>query len=37
MDRGYANFSDLRYGEVRRIRLPRTPVNKPSSEMHSAS
>jgi hypothetical protein len=24
----YANFSELRYGEVRRIRIPRTPVNR---------
>jgi hypothetical protein len=24
----HPNFSELRYGEVRRIPLPRTPVNK---------
>jgi hypothetical protein len=24
----YANFSELRYGEVRRIPIPRTSVNK---------
>jgi hypothetical protein len=27
LDRGYANFLELRLGEVRRINLPRTPVN----------
>jgi hypothetical protein len=27
-DRGYAYFRELRYGEVRRISLPRTRVNK---------
>src|SRR5215204_5729420 len=27
-DRGYANFREPRYGEVRRISLPRTPVNR---------
>ena len=27
-DRDYANFLERRYGEVRRIPLPRTPVNK---------
>src|SRR5215211_2469900 len=26
-----ANFLELRYGEVRRIPLPRTPVNRPSA------
>jgi hypothetical protein len=25
---GHAYFRELRYGEVRRIPLPRTPVNK---------
>jgi hypothetical protein len=27
-DRGYEDFLELRHGEVRRISLPRTPVNK---------
>src|SRR5918995_26304 len=30
-DRGYAHFRVLRYGEVRRIRLPRSRVNKEGS------
>jgi hypothetical protein len=28
LDRGYAALGELRQGEVRRIHLPRTPVNK---------
>jgi hypothetical protein len=28
LDRSYANFSELRKAEVRRIYLPRTPMNR---------
>jgi hypothetical protein len=28
LDWGYANFGELRYVEVRRITLPRTPLHK---------
>jgi len=28
LGRGWANFGELREGEVRRMLLPRTPVNK---------
>ena len=28
MDRGYADFRELRNDELRRIPLPRTPLNK---------
>jgi hypothetical protein len=28
LDRGFANFLELRLAELRRILLPRTPVNK---------
>src|SRR5215203_5386702 len=31
LDRGYANFSELRLAELRRIPLPRTPVNSRSA------
>ncbi len=32
-----ANFRERKTGEVRRTLLPRTPVNRPSSEMRQAS
>jgi serine phosphatase RsbU (regulator of sigma subunit) len=37
LDRGYADFREFKWGEVRRILLPRTPVNRPSPEMRQAS
>src|SRR5215213_10863795 len=34
-DRGYANFLELRYGELLRIHLPRSRVNKGDEEGRS--
>jgi hypothetical protein len=37
LDRGYTYFRELRKAEVRRIPLPRTPVNKASLREASLS